>query len=50
MIPPEVAAIADLIFPKWPEADEQASAEVLAAAWRLYNAGYRREIDCEESV
>lgn len=42
MIPPEVAAIAYLIFPQWTETDDLALNEVLDAAWRIYNAGYRK--------
>ena len=41
MIPSEVVAIADLIAPGWCGMDDQASAEVIAAAYRIYNAGYR---------
>lgn len=40
MIPSEVGDIADLIFPQWRESD--AENEVLTAAWRIYNAGYRK--------
>jgi hypothetical protein len=43
MIPTEVAAIADLIFPQWTETDDIALNEVLEAAWRIYRAGYRRQ-------
>ncbi len=43
MIPSEVSDIATLI---WPEFDfdvrDDASKEVLAAAWRIYNSGYRK--------
>jgi hypothetical protein len=45
MIPSEVAAIADLIFPQWRDADDAASNEVLSAAWRIYNAGYRKQTE-----
>jgi hypothetical protein len=38
----EVAAIADLIFKDWAACDDIASKEVLAAAYRIYNAGYRK--------
>lgn len=41
MIPSEVAAIADLIFPEWRDTTDLALNEVLEAAWRIYNAGYR---------
>lgn len=42
MIPPEVSAIASLILPEWTEVDDLTCNEVLEAAWRIYNAGYRR--------
>jgi hypothetical protein len=42
MIPSEVAAIANLIEPKWAEIDDEASNEVIAAAYRIYDAGYRK--------
>ena len=47
MIPSEVAAIATLIAPGWPDLDddnqEEAAAlrEIIAAAYRVYHAGYR---------
>lgn len=41
MIPSEVAAIADLIAPGWGEMEDDASREVIRAAYRIYNAGYR---------
>jgi hypothetical protein len=41
MIPSEVAAIADLIFPEWRDTDDLTLNEVLEAAWRIHNAGYR---------
>lgn len=41
MIPPEVSEIADLMVPEgW--RDTVIEADVLKAAWRIYNAGYRR--------
>lgn len=44
MIPAEVAAIADLIWPEWSSTDDElASADVLAAAYRIHNAGYRKQ-------
>lgn len=43
MIPTEVAAIADLICADWPEIEDDAADEVIAAAWRIYHAGYRIE-------
>lgn len=43
MIPPEVAAIADLILSGWADMDDITCNEVLQAAWRIYNAGYRQE-------
>lgn len=42
MIPSEVAAIATLIWPGWEETDSEASKEVVAAAWRIFRAGYRQ--------
>lgn len=45
MIPSEVSAIANLIFSDWRITDDLASKEVLAAAWRIYNAGYRTKHD-----
>lgn len=41
MIPSEVGAIAYLIYPQWTETDDETLQEVLAAAWRIFNAGYR---------
>lgn len=41
MIPSEVAAIAYLIFPAWTDTNDITLNEVLEAAWRIYNAGYR---------
>lgn len=41
MIPNEVAAIAELILPEWYEYGDEAQADVLKTAWRIYNAGYR---------
>jgi hypothetical protein len=41
MIPSEVAAIADLICLNWPNLDEIGRAEVIQAAYRVYEAGYR---------
>ncbi len=42
MIPSEVAAIATLIWPDWGDLDDDDSNEVIAAAYRIYNAGYRK--------
>lgn len=42
MIPTEVADIAALICPEWAALDDDASAEVIAAAWRIHRAGYRK--------
>ena len=44
MIPSEVADIATLIFPHWTEldeCDEEARKEIVAAAYCIYEAGYR---------
>ncbi len=41
MIPSEVAAIAELICPGWTDGDDITLNEVMEAAWRIYNAGYR---------
>jgi hypothetical protein len=41
MIPSEVAAIATLIWPDWGNLEDEDSNEVIAAAYRIYNAGYR---------
>lgn len=41
MIPSEVGDIAELICPGWHEATDDIQHEVLSAAWRVYNAGYR---------
>lgn len=43
MIPAEVAAIAGLIEPAWADGDDLTLNETLEAAWRLYNAGYRKQ-------
>ncbi len=42
MIPTEVAAIARLIWPNWADLEDDDSNEVIAAAYRIYNAGYRQ--------
>lgn len=41
MIPPEIADLADLIWPGWAELDDEASREVIKAARRIHDAGYR---------
>lgn len=41
MIPPEIARIADLIWPNWDALDDDVSRDVLQAAYRVWNAGYR---------
>lgn len=43
MIPSEVSAIANLIWPGWADGDDITLNEVIEAAWRVYNAGYRLE-------
>lgn len=45
MIPSEVAAIATLIWPDWADLEEDDCHEVIAAAYRIYNAGYRITAD-----
>lgn len=50
MIPSEVGAIAHLIFPEWTETDDLTLNEVLEAAWRIYNAGYRKESEPETAT
>ena len=47
MIPVEVGNIASLIFPEWGDADEDVFKEVIDAAWRIYNAGYRKQPEPE---
>lgn len=44
MVPTDVAAIATLICDFWPELDDDDPTfqDVLKAAWRIYNAGYRK--------
>jgi hypothetical protein len=42
MIPSEVAAIATLIWPDWADLEGEDHREILAAAYRIYNAGYRQ--------
>ena len=55
MIPTEVKEIADLIWPDWiANLDEDGrfkkmADNTLAAAWRIYNAGYRCEEDPDSS-
>ena len=41
MIPTEVAAIATLIWPDWADLPNEDSNEIIAAAYRIHNAGYR---------
>ena len=43
MIPHEVVEIAELINPNWKE--EESPSATLAAAHRIYGAGFRREED-----
>ena len=51
MIPSEVAAIADLIWPDWADLDSdnpndaRSLKEIIDGAYRIYNAGYRRTTD-----
>lgn len=43
MIPSEVAAIATLIWAEWANTDDDdARQQVIDAAWRIHNMGYRR--------
>ena len=41
MIPREVGDLAELICPDWSDGDEDVQREVLAAAYRVHNAGFR---------
>lgn len=41
MIPSEIADLADLIMPGWIDADPLTGAEVIKAAMRIWEAGYR---------
>lgn len=53
MIPSEVGAIADLIFPDWADLDAddpgeaRSFSEIIAAAYRIYDAGYRPLVSFE---
>jgi hypothetical protein len=42
MIPPEIAALASLIWPGWADLAEEDCHEVIAAARRIHEAGYRK--------
>jgi hypothetical protein len=42
MIPQEVADLATLIWKDWDDLPEKDRNEVLGAAWRIYNAGWRK--------
>lgn len=42
MIPPEVAHIASLIDPDWPDLDEEDCKVIIEMAYRVHNAGYKR--------
>jgi len=42
MIPTEVSDLADLIWPNWRELSGNSRNDVLDAAWRIYNAGWRK--------
>ncbi|HEY8751624.1 MAG TPA: hypothetical protein VIM11_26820 [Tepidisphaeraceae bacterium] len=44
MIPTEVANIASLIDPDWPECDEADCKVIIEMAYRIYNAGYRKPV------
>ena len=44
MIPSEVAGIADLIWADWQQLGEHDFREVLEAAQRIYDAGYRKPV------
>jgi hypothetical protein len=43
MIPSEVAEIADLIWPSWGDLPEEDVREIIQAAYRIWNAGYRKQ-------
>lgn len=43
MIPKEVGEIASLIDANWTQGDDLNMQYVLEAAWRIYNAGFRRK-------
>jgi hypothetical protein len=47
VIPQEVADIASLIWPYWPDddQDDEDTKQIIAAAYRIYNAGYRKPAD-----
>lgn len=51
MIPTEVADLATLIWPHWADLDEDdaddkiALREIIAGAYRIHNAGYRKPCD-----
>lgn len=42
MIPNEVAKIADAINSAWPDLSDEESERVIDAAWRVYDAGFRK--------
>lgn len=42
MIPLHIRDIADLICPHWHELDDEGSNEVIFAAYRIWEAGYRK--------
>lgn len=41
MIPTEIAKIMALIYPAWPDSEEDDIREIVAAAQRIWDAGYR---------
>lgn len=41
-IPSYIAEIADLLQPSWATLPEIVAVEILALAWKIYKAGYRK--------
>lgn len=44
-IPSYIAEIADLLEPSWATLPEAVSVQILALAWKVYKAGYRKVAD-----